>query len=64
MMFTQRAGVLYLALKHKAQLSVLVLDTTRIANFANDLKNLVHLTIFTLIFSLQDILAKKIGRNI
>ena len=41
------------------------LDTTRIANFVNHLKNFtVYLSIRTLIFSLQVLLAKKIGRKI
>ena len=64
-MFTQSAGVLYQVLKHEAQPSVLGLDTTRIANFVNYLKNFtVYLSILTLIFSLPVILAKKIGRKI
>ena len=62
-MFTQWSGVLYHSLKHKTQPSVLGLDTTRIANFVNYLKNstsAVYLSIRTLVFSLQVILAKKI----
>ena len=52
-------------LKHEAQPSVLRLDTTRIANFVNYLKNFnVYLSILTLIFSLQVILAKKISHKI
>ena len=44
---------------------VLGLDTTRIANFVNYLKTFaVYLYIRTLMFSLQFILAKKIGRKI
>ena len=64
-MFTQYAGVLYQVLKDEAQPSVLGLDTTRIANFVNYLKNFaVYLCILTLIFSLQVILAKKISGKI
>ena len=67
--FTQWAGVLYQVLKHKAQPSVLELDTPWTANFVNYLiiKNFaVYLSILTLIFtgSLQVILAKKIGHKI
>ena len=52
-------------LKHKAQPSVLGLDTAQIANFVNYFKNFtVYLSILTLIFSLQVILAKKIGCKI
>ena len=41
------------------------LDTAQIVNFVNTLKNFtVYLSIFILIFSLQVILAKKIGRKI
>ena len=44
---------------------VLGLDTTLIANFVNYLKNFtVYLSILTLIFSPQVILAKNIGRKI
>ena len=44
-------------LKHEVQPSVLGLDTTRISNFMNYLKNFtVYLSILTLIFSLQVIL--------
>ena len=57
--------MLYQVLKHEAQPSVLGLDTTRIANFVNYLKHFaVNVSILTLIFSLQVILAKKIGRKI
>ena len=57
--------MLYQVLKHEAQPSVLGLDTTRIANCVNYLKNFtVNLFILTLIFSLQVILAKKIGRKL
>ena len=57
--------MLYQVLKHEAQPSVLGLDTTRIAKFVNYLKNFaVYLSIHTLIFSLQVVLAKKIGRKI
>ena len=51
--------------KHKAQPSVLGLDTTRIANFLNYmyLKNFtVYVSILTLIFSIQVFLAKKISQ--
>ena len=51
--------MLYQVLKHKAQPSVLGLDTIQIMNFVNYLKNLnLYLSILILIFS---ILAKKIG---
>ena len=57
--------MLYQVLKHEAQPSVLGLDTTRIANFVNYLKNFtIYLSILTLLFSLQVILAKKISRKI
>ena len=49
------------SLKHEAEPSVLGLNTTRIVNCVSYLKNLtVYLSILTLIFSLQDILARKI----
>ena len=55
----------YEVLKHEAQPSVLGLGITRIANFVNYLKNFtVYLPILALIFSLQVILAKRIGRKI
>ena len=55
----------YQVLKHEAQSSVFGLDTRRIANFVNYLKNFtVYLSILTLIFSFQVILAKKIGHKI
>ena len=55
---------MYQVLKHEALPSVLGLDTTRIENFVNYLKSFtVYLSILTLIFSLQIILAKKIGRT-
>ena len=38
-MFTQREGVLHQVLKHEAQMSVLGLDTTWIANTVNYFKN-------------------------
>ena len=42
-----------------------LIQHARIANFVNYLKNLpVYLSILTLIFSLQVILAKKISRKI
>ena len=45
--------------------SCLKLDTTRIENFVNYLKNFtVYLSILTLIFNLQVILAEKIGGKI
>ena len=57
--------MLYQVLKHEAQPSVLGLDTIRVANFVNYLKNFtVYLSILTLIFRLQVILAKKIGSEI
>ena len=57
--------MLYQVLKQEAQPSVLGLKTTRIANFVNYLKSFaVYLSILTLIFSLQVILSKKIGRKI
>ena len=59
--------MLYQVLKHEVQRSVLGLDTTRIANFVNYVKNFtVYLivSILTLIFSLQVILAENIGRKI
>ena len=57
--------MLYQVLKHEVQLSVLGLDTTRIANFVNYFKNFtVYLSILNMTFSLQVILAKKIGRKI
>ena len=56
--------MLYQVLKHKAQPSVLGLDTTQIVIFVNQLKNVtVYLSILTLI-SLQVILARKIGHKI
>ena len=64
-MFTQWAGVLYQVLKQEVQPSVLGLDTTQITNFVNYLKNFtVYLSILTLVFSWQVILAKKIGGKI
>ena len=48
---------------NEAQPSVLGLDTTRIVNFVNSLKNFtVYLSILTLM--LQVILAQKVGRKI
>ena len=63
-MFTQWTGLLYQVAKHEVQPSVLGLDTTWIANFVNYLKNsTVYLSILTLIFSRQVVLAKEIGRK-
>ena len=57
--------MLYQVLKYEAQPSVLGLGTARIANFVNYLRNFtVYLSILTLIFSPQVILAKKISRKI
>ena len=57
--------MLYQVLKQEVQPSVLGLDTTQIANFVDYLKNFtVYLSILTLVFSRQVILAKKIGRKI
>ena len=61
-MFTQWAGVLYPVLKRETQPSVLGLDTMGIANFVNYFT--VYLSILILIFSLQVILAKKIGHKV
>lgn len=64
-MFAQWAGVLYQVLEHEAQPSILGLDTTRIVNCVNCSKKFtVYLSILTLIFSLQVMLAKKIGPKI
>ena len=59
--------MLYQVLKHQAQPSVLGLDTTRMASFVKYLKKtLLYICLFILIliFSLQVMLAKKIGRKI
>ena len=57
--------MLYQVLKHEAQPSVLGLDTKRMANFVNYLKDFsVYLSILIRIFSLQVILAQKIGHKI
>ena len=49
--------------KTRGTAECLGLDTTRIANFVNYLENFT-VSILTLIFNLQVILAEKIGRKI
>ena len=64
-MFTDNEQEVVSSFKTRGAAGGLELDTTRIANFVNNLQTFtVCLSILTLIFSLQVILAKKSGRKI